>query len=573
MGIGFALGTGFVNAANKRQEENRDESRENRKLAMEVWVKDTRPRILAARAKDETHVNTMNTLMQDSTFKGQPARAFYAAKWMSTTGKDVTEFNNFYAQGDIPEELKAEQMKEMQKHFNFNSDTNSFAWKDQVPAVPQAQPQMEGAKQPNFFSKMMGTPDAGKDMNKGVSDMAKATGTDPNASTTSRFDAITVPGNFKARDKEAEARAQTAFSMMMKDEKAVANWKEVNDTYMKEGAEAALAKLTFIPLAVREDKEFKQNLKQALSSAVLQNFKDLKDPTGALAVLARGNATTADLADILGKNVRKPEERAALEAELKQKYGTPDSQIDWIALMADTKRFAELYPDPNTRKAVQQSVMSMINSMQMSTQQKAMAGIPGAEKFSAPGVNLTTSEQVTEDANKPVDPVVTPDPATVTPPAEVKKTATQEIEEVMNSEEGLTLKAKDPQKKGTEIKAPTRDEEIGAIAEKGTPDQIRANRNPVGLLNAVGARTKGGKEESFARVAEVASNITITPEVAARIMENEDYGNEWNRLMAQWVEPYLQEFGSMADAQAVVHPFGLAKINGDIKVVPPKKGN
>jgi hypothetical protein len=32
-----ALGTGFVNAANDRMKENRDERRETRKLAMEVW--------------------------------------------------------------------------------------------------------------------------------------------------------------------------------------------------------------------------------------------------------------------------------------------------------------------------------------------------------------------------------------------------------------------------------------------------------------------------------------------------------------------------------------------------------
>lgn len=545
----LALGTGFVNAANERQKENRDERRETRKLAMEVFLKDSLPRIRASRAKDDEAVTRMNTLMADSYYKGQPGLAFYATKWMGQTGKDESAFREHVATNQLPEPIKQAQQAELQKHFNYNEGSNSFSWKDQIPSVQPAQAQEGGSS--NWYNRIMGGGNEAKDIQKGTNTVAQAAGVDPNAPTTSRFDSINLPGEIKSVDQKAVKQQETAFAMLMRDPEGVKNFEAATKAYATGGAEAGLKALQFIPPDVRKDKEFQDGIKKAMSSAILNNLSDMKDPNGALALFAGNRLNIASMAEVLGKGIRNPEEKAKLASELKAKYSTPDSQLDWIALMADTDRFKQLYPDTATRKAVQESVMQTINTMQMTSQQKLMDQMAPGTVAQNPGLGLTTAE----DLRAP-------------PPA----TDPKDVEAAMYEPGGLVVKAAKPKEAAVADKGKTlleEEEALNDIAVSAAPELIRTQRDPVKLLQAA-TRSRTDKTPP-GRQAEIARNLTLTPEVSSRIINDTDYGNEFQQLITSEVEPYLDEFATIAEAQAVVHPFGLAKVNGNIIVVPPKR--
>lgn len=579
MAFSWALGTGFVNAANKRIDDNRDERRETRKLAMEVFLKDTLPRIRASQAKDDAAVQRMNTLMADSYYKGNPGLAFYATKWMNQTGQDEQAFRSHVATNEIPEELKAAQAAELNKHFNFDSNTNSFSWKNQAPVggpAPETMAPGATGRQPSFWSKLMGSGNEAKDIQTGTSTIAKAANVDPNAPVQSRFENINVPGGIQSVDQEAKKRNETAFSMLMRDPESVKNFDAATKAYATGGAEAGLKALQFIPPEVRRDREFQDNLKKSMTSAILNNLSDMKDPTGALAALAGNRLDIKTLGDILGKGIRNPEEKAKLQAELKSKYGTPDSQLDWIALMADSDRFAQLYPDAATRQAVQTSVMQTINTMQMSSQQKIMDQVAPGMQAKNPNLGLTTAEDVRRGQQPvPADaPPVVPTPKqddAANAAAAAAGNPLKDIEDAINSPEGLILKRKEEAPKQPTIKAPEANQEFGDIVEKGPPELIRTQPDPLRVVQSAVTRTKTGKEEAFARLPVIAKNISVAPQTLARIQEDEQYGNEWNKMMDQYVEPFLDDYESIAAAQEKVHPYGLAKVNGNIIVVPPKR--
>jgi hypothetical protein len=555
----LALGTGFVNAANERQKENRDERRETRKLAMEVWMKDTLPRVRASRAKDDAAVGRMNTLMADSFYKGQPGLAFYATKWMDQSGKDEAAFREHVATNQIPEELKAQQQKELQNHFNFDTNTNSFSWKDlgsngsggQAPGA--AMPGAEGRK-PSFYDKIMGTGNEAQDINKGVSTVAKAAGVDPNAPTTSRFDSINLPGSFDTKDPEKERLKAEGRAAFARNPDLVRNYGEFASAMASGDSKKVETLMTNPKFTISREEAKADKFNQAFKMSAMEGYLrgDFGKDNDLFKAIIQGNSEK--IIEGVSKGLKTDEQKLAQAEKLKKielTYGSLDSPEAFLMMRKSGLLAGIDIPEANLALMEAQARQSILEKQDLNTRLVLATTNKGKDP----------EEQVTMDDLAAVGPKT---PATA--PVDIK-----EVEAAINAPEGMILKSAQPEANSADKAAKIlQDEEaLNSIAERAPPELIRSQRDPVKLLQAATRSTSDKTPPG--RASEIARNLTLTPEVVQRIISDEDYGNEWEKLMTSQVEPYLEEFGSMADAQAAVHPFGLAKVRGNIVVVPPKK--
>lgn len=327
MAMGWALGSGFVNAAVKRQEEYRDERRENRRLSMEVFIKDTLPQIRAARAADDAAVERMNTLMQDDFYKGNPGLAFYATKWMKQNEKDEAAFREHVASNQIPDELKARQTSAMAEHFNYDAAAGTVSWRVPSAAAPAA-PVAPAGPRPSFWDKIMGKSSVGADINRGTMEAAKAAGVDPNAATTSRFSKINIPGGYKTVDPLAEKNLDRSLRVVsarigdVRDPGAFAGIMATGDTAK---ISAAISDPKFF--YGEDEKEAKENRSAArqfilsgvsggtIAPEALKTLDALNDPEKMLASAAKYLKTDAQKLDFARKMAMIEAQTGALSSD------------------------------------------------------------------------------------------------------------------------------------------------------------------------------------------------------------------------------------------------------------------
>lgn len=552
MAAGFAFGAGFVGGALERQKEIRDERRENRKLGMEVWLKDTLPRVRAAQAKDDAAVNNMNTLMADSYYKGNPALAFYATKWMGSTGKDEAAFREHVATNAVPEEVKAAQLAEMQKHFNF--DGNAFSWKSQAPAAAPAQGQQ--GQRPSFWDRMMGKGNPAQDAQAGAAQVAGAAGVDANAATTPRFDSINVPGGFESKDPEKERLRDLGLQAAMKNPDMIRNYGDFVSALSSGDRAKVDAMITSPKFTVSREEAKQDQFNQAFRMGAMEGYLkgDFGKDNDLMRAIIRGDSTR--IIEGVTKGMKTDEEKLAQSAKLRAievATGSLDSPEAFLMMRRSGLLDQLDIPEANLALMEAQAEKSIKDKQDWQTQLMLAENNKGK-----PADQQVTMDDV-EAAGK----------ATEAPPPEAPKTKEQVILDAMYEDEGLVLRPKAPEAPPPKADIPR----AGTVVQFGTDDDIRNFPDPVSLLKNAATRTKSKlkQEENKLRMAHVAKNITVPPQVFARINEDEDYGKEWTELLNQYIEPNLQEFGSLADAQAVVHPFGLAKVRGNIVVVPPKR--
>lgn len=562
MGAGFAFGTGFVNAAVKRQEEVKDEARELRKQSWEVYVRDTLPRVRAAQAKDDAAVNSMNTIMADQRFKGLgPNIAFYGAKFLQS-GKTLDEYYEMVATNQLPEEVQAQSMEEMNKHFNFDANTNSFAWKSQAPVPGPTVPGQQGKS--SIMQKLGLSGKDSKAVQQGVADASGMAGVDPNAPVASRFDSINLPGGFTSKDPEAKRLQDMGIELAARNPEKLRNFggfvQALNSGDSKK-VEAALADPRF---TVTREEAQKDEFNQQFRMSAMQGY--LRGDYGKDSDLMRAIITGNSEKIVAGvtKGMKSDEEKLAYAEKLKKievSFGGLDNPIAFKMLrksgMLDGLNIPEanlvlMEKEADDAIARQESILDRI-------QREAL------------NKNLPPGQQVDPQAA----PATGAAPATAGTPAPGQPAAKAMSEEdiIKDMEEGEPLKAAPkPEEKAPEktlgarvIEDVEASKQVSRIAEKGTPEEIRAFKDPVKLLSTV-ATLKDPTNR-----ATVAKNISITPDIYSRILNDIDYGNEWEKYMNSWVDQYLPEFTSMDEARAAVHPYGLAKINGDVRVIPPKK--
>jgi len=558
----LALGTGFVNAANERQKENRDERRETRKLAMEVWMKDTLPRVRASRAKDDAAVGRMNTLMADSFYKGQPGLAFYATKWMDQNGKDEAAFREHVATNQIPEELKAQQQKELQNHFNFDTNTNSFSWKDlgangsggQAPGA--AQPAMAGAegRKPSFYDKIMGKGNEAQDINRGIGTVAKAAGVDPNAPTTSRFDSINLPGSFESKDPEKERLKAQGREMMARNPDLVRNYGEFATAMASGDSKKVETLMTNPKFTVSRDEAKADKFNQAFRMGAMEGYLrgDYGKDNDMLKAIIQGNSQK--IIEGVTKGMKTDEQKLAQAEKLKKielTYGSLDSPEAFLMMRKSGLLAGIDIPEANLALMEAQARQSILEKQDLNT--RLVLATQNAGKPEDQQVTMDDLDAVGRKA--PAEGAAAPD--------------FKDAEDMINSPEGLSFDLTPRKPKAPEDAIETLDD----VVDRAPPELIRSVKDPVGLLRATsvprfGPEGTGTKHKQ--RIGEVIKNITITPDVASRISDDEEYGNQFQDLLIQNASAF-PKFSSIMEAQESVHPYGLAMVNGRIVVVPPKK--
>lgn len=556
----FALGTGFMQGATQKLDDIQDERKKNRQMAMEVWVKDTLPRVRAAQAKDEAFVASVNGMMNDDYYKGNPALAYYSKKWQERTGKDEMTFRSYAATNELPPEVKAAAEAELGKHFNIDPTSSQLSWKSQVPAVQptQAQP----GQKSSLYDKIMGRGNMQSDATKGVKQGAAMAGVDPNASTTARSDTMSVPGGFQSKDPEKEKLKAMGINLAAQNFESIRNQQGFLKTLMT-GDTATLEKAIADPKFTISREEAKADkFNQAFRMAATERYLngDFGKDNDLMRALLQGNSQK--IVEGVTRGLKTEEEKLSFAIRMKQievAAGSLDSP-EAFKMMRKAGILDKLnIPEANL------ALMEKEADAAIARKEDIMDRIM-REQFNAKNSEREKIAPRSDVGTAAPEAVASPD-TTAAPPA------TNPIEDAMNSPEGFILKAKPEPAAETNTKENPYAVRAGTVSQFGTVEDIRSFNDPVRLLKDASQRAKSGKDKDKkqARLVEVAKNITVTPGTADKIINDEEYGNEWNKMLTEYVEPLLQEFNSISEAQNVVHPFGLAKVNGNIVVIPPKK--
>jgi len=343
----YAIGTGFFQRRQQIVDEERDEARERRRLASEAWLKDTLPRIRAAREKDLKAVELMNTGVADTFFSKNPEILFHATKSYMAAGSQgdfLGYLNDYKSRLDTnfnipPETLKAAREK-MSGVFDYTQtgDTFSgFALKNvpETPAFPSAPAAGGTPGRSSMLDSLFARRKAGtemRDFQEGSEFAAGAVGESVNARTTSRFAAAQVPSNvvkFREKDDDTlfDAKLRLAISSkhLQKDpnglSRAMGQGRDALNEYLDDPT-------NFYSQGELDDIEFNKTFKKASMQYLLEN----SDPTVVGTIISssfdsEGNVNQARLASALSAAQLDITEKEATQQFL-QAIGNPQDLID-----------------------------------------------------------------------------------------------------------------------------------------------------------------------------------------------------------------------------------------------------
>lgn len=681
----FALGTGFVNAANEKQKENRDERRETRKLAMEVFLKDTLPKVRAARAKDDEYVSKMNTVRADAYFKGNDPLAFYATKWMDQTGKDVNAFKEHVATTDMPPEIKERMQTELQKHFNYGED-GALSLKEAVPTVQPARkalgndfwaankdPNMLQAgnidltnrpsvptgdgryasvrtkgfnfdgkevniptvsddgrllsddeavaqykktgkhlgiykdsesaaraadalhrdqealystgssapqgRKPNWYDRIMGAGNQAKDIQQGTETVARAAGVDPNASTTSRFEGINLPGSFETTNPQDQARAKTAYAQLVREPDRLENFLEFVQVAAEKGEQAALKIAKYIPEEQFYQKNQRRMWDETLGKSLIQNAGDFSDPTGVMRDLVAGNFSKESMIGILNSDNKRmtPEEKLIMQQRVEKMF--PKNTFQATMLVQDRALFEKMMPDPAARVMFKSAVADMERESNMSADARLFEQYGNKD-----GANATRASMKGPSSYLPLTEEESAVAKDIAPPAADPKDAQgadagpapspEALNALKAGGEGITMELKPKKVPEPEFN------DLGDIAAAAPPEIVKraAAVDPVALLKSavedpVNNALRMGKSKNVGEARErmiknVTKNMAASPQIISRLEVDEDYAQTFNDII-MYNKNFFEDYSSVSAAKAAGHKaLDIVLVKGNPTILP-----
>ena len=332
MGFALDIGTGFFQKAQQVQDENRAEAANQRKFFMNTWATTTLPQAMKQRELDNTALATMNRLSAVESFQGQPELAFVAAKAITSGAyRNESEFLAEYEKNPsiAPPAVLARQKEALSKTFNYQVDettgkVSNFTFKD-TPAAPQAP--VPGGKR-SFSDIIMNKSNMAQNAQEARGEFMGGTGVDPTAPVTSRFDNAPTSGtiSLKMRDKEAEQLKMMGMEAYARNPDML---RDAGDFYsaLITGDKAKIAEVTskkgfVISKEEADQNQFNRSFRLRMAEMAVSG--EFKDP-GVLTSIVNGEG---NIAEILTKNIRTPEEKAAIQAQvdgIKAAVGSLDS--------------------------------------------------------------------------------------------------------------------------------------------------------------------------------------------------------------------------------------------------------
>lgn len=582
MGIGYALGTGFLSRAVKEQEDNKDEARSNRQLAMKVWMTDTLPKVQAARAADTQAVSQMNSLFADDYFKGNPGLAFMATKGIQNgTYKNVDAFKMDVDSGKInlPPDVQAAQRAELDKYFNLNTDetgrVTGAALKPEPPVTPGNMPAMPGAdKQPGFFDRMMGKTNPAQDMQEQRGTFSGMTGIDPlNASITPRTQNINLPGaSVPTVDPRKEAFQKEATDFIKRNPDLIKNPNLFADKLASGDLDGAIkAGQMFTAKDIRNE-----NYNNQYRLKVMEMIPEMKDGSAVLGAIFSPKFDRDKLGGILKGQFKSEDEKIAyltkLETAKQRIAGLDDPQK--ILLLDAQDLLHPLLPDSaDYNKFVAEAkkqYTDKVNAMNAYTGRILNNNgdvLPGAINPPPPGAAnpavQTPATTATQDATNPPAATAKKPPVSPWTDPEGASTGVTYGDKVSTSTgpvggEG-PVRAK-PRIGEDNNLMPAQDGKLHDLVTKEPPVKVR-EANPFSVIKSMKTIS------DTTRKAEVAKNITFTEADAKRFF-SEGYSDNASALDRD-VTPYLKEYKSSAEAAKEVEVGQLFKSEGKVSIMTP----
>lgn len=552
MGMGFALGTGFINAANKQIDDNENEDRQTRKLAMEVWLKDTLPKVQAARAQDNATVSQMNSLLADDYFKGNPGLAWTAAKGVQNgVYKSFDEFKQGVDSGKInlPPEVLNKQKEQLGQYFNMSTDdtgrVNSMTLKPQDATQPLTQlPVPKSGILDGLFNKR----NPAEAMNKSAKEFHAMTGIDPlNPQITPKTQSINVEGaTVPTVDAKAEARAREAMGQIIKEPDRVTNFDEVNREYAANGPQAALKIAKYVPEEEAYQRKYERGMQQAVANTLIEHAGDFKDPTKMLRDMAQGKASKETILNILtdnGNKMMSAEDKQMMQQRVEKMF--PKNAFSASMLFADRQLFEKLVPDPAARALWKSTAMNyeqMANQSSISKTMEAVgnqAGAAGAGAAASTSAGrafpLTPEEQATQTpAKQPAPTGPTAKPAAATPEQQIKA-----LETAAQSDQPITKEPSPPKMKGERegesiLGKISIDQDVRANVRAAKPEYVQKT-NPLAVMKILkeGSNTPTNK-------AAIARNTVFNINDVYALHNNTDA----SKLFDEQIAPFLSDDAS-----------------------------
>jgi hypothetical protein len=571
MGIGYALGTGFLNRAVKQQDENLDEARSNRQLAMKVWMTDTLPKVQAARAADAEAMSHINDFMKDDYFKGNVPLAFMAGKGIqSGLYKSLDHFKADVDNGKIvlPPEARAAQEAELGKYFDISRDdmgtATGMALKPETPVNPNSMPAVAGGQQPGFFDRLMGKSNPAQDMQETRGKFSAMTGIDPMAAhTTSRIQGINIPGvSVPTIDQRKEGFQKEALAFVQKNPDLIKNPNLFADRLAAGDMDGAIkAGEMFSAKDIRQEQYNNQyRLK------VMEMLPELNNGNAVLGALFSPNFNRDKLGSVLKGQFKTEDEKIAyltkLETAKQRIAGLDDPQK--VLLLDAQGLLAPLLPDSaDYNKFVgeaKKQYTDKVNAMNAYTNRILNPDgsvNPNAANPPSPGA-----------AAQPQTGKETPAAATTETPEKAKAPKADPWASPTGANTGITYENEKPKEAPRARRVgedannqPSQDRAlIDLITSKEPAVKVR-EANPLSVIKSMKTIT------DTTRKAEVAKNITFTQADAQKFF-GESY-NENASVLERDVAPYLKEYKSSAEAAKEVEIGQLFKSGGNISIMTP----
>jgi len=561
----FALGTGFLKGAEKAREEEKDESRERRKLSMELYIRDTLPRVRKAQEDDNQAMDLANTYLTDPRLSGNLPAAFDAAKRQRLGEvKNLDEYLAGVAGGKIEpnEEANKVFLEKASRYMSYQTDPNtgkvaSFTLKPLEPAAPAP---TAAAPRRSLGDIMTGRQSPARDMEESRQGFMKMTGVDPNAPISPRFQGIDTSMNtVQMVDKQKLARQMAIADMNLKDEEGLGDkYGQYMSIFENQGPEAAnaYAAQNRIPTSKRKAMELQERMHLATVQAVIGNLDKL-NPEGR-ALIAQGKLTPGNALQFATAYTMTPEQLEAIKR--KNEKFSPNSVLDWKTLFA-SKDFEEYAPDPAERARLKLSVQAYQDAQEKNDFLRQLQLSGKTEEAAALG-------------NQPV------------PPADPTKAGLSAAElEAWKKSQGVSTEPAAPAA-AVDPNPPMGEVEIEAEEPKG-PGFIEGTRKALAdadympkLDNAI--RTPGVDLSTFnpkdvvsrvtkimsvpkERLPEIAKTLSITPEVqqelrSAPLEQVKDFYEGIDKLLIN----YLPEYGSKEEGEAATEDGRLFKYKQEL---------
>ena len=562
MGIGFALGKGFIGGALQQQEEVKDEAKERRKMAMTDWMTNVMPKVQEAQIQDDEDMSIAQSVVNRPDFAGNLPAAFEYAKYRrSGEVKNAEEYLANIRDNKITPnpQANAKFLENANKYMSYTVSENEgkttysdFKMKPRQAATPvDAQP----TDQPRTLDQVLfGKQSAAGDMQKARGQFTQDFGVDPTAPVTSQFKNIDTSMYSPERiNKEQHMRvAKLADINLANPEMFGDKYAEAQKMYLQ-GPEIfnAWAVKNQIPESTRKAIARQEKMSDLTMGAVLNNIDNLNED--GRKALASGQLNSKNAYKFLTEYSMTPEQRKKIEMNLKGDY--PNTDLEWKMLFADHNKFADIEPDPLVRARKKQALDEYEQNKKKQSTVDALirAGKPeqATAELNAPitktevqNLGLTKEEEAALNAyNGAQTDASVPDPQAARQAAKVDAPAGfSEPEDV----------------KGPGFIARTRDvlaTEPTADVEKRlrTPGMSLEDLNPLDYVSKLGSTMSVPKE----RYAEIAKNIKFSPEAINQFKTRQFDGDKFSKTFDTKILPHLNEYKSLAEGSKAL-PVGSA---------------